>query len=229
MKNFAKNAAIAAMLASAPMVAFAGTTPVTFPAGSTGTTVKGKLTGDETMLYTLQANKGQSMSVKLHSTSTAPYFNIYKPGDKPGEADALFDGSTSADGNTQITLPETGKYTVQVYLYRNAASAGKSAEYSLDLSVTDGHATKTDGNAHKGAMDNGMLKAPGTYHVTGVSNLLNLRADTSTDSMVVAALRKDTPVNMTECKMVGSMEWCKVETTGNIIVKGWAAGQYLTK
>jgi len=109
---------------------------VHFPAGSTGTTLAGKVTGRESISYLIGAEAGQRMDVKLTSRSTSLYFNLYAPGRGPGD-EALASGEMTPELNHFTgTLPASGIYTVSVYLYRNAAREGKSADFTLDVSIT---------------------------------------------------------------------------------------------
>ena len=109
---------------------------VHFPAGSTGTALSGKVTGRESISYLIGAEAGQRMDVKLTSRSTSLYFNLYTPGRGPGD-EALASGEMTPELNQFTgTLPASGIYTVSVYLYRNAAREGKSADFTLEVSIT---------------------------------------------------------------------------------------------
>jgi hypothetical protein len=58
---------------------------VAFPAGASGTTIEGTITGRESVSYVLGARAGQTMSVRLTTASTSTYFNVYEPGRGPGD------------------------------------------------------------------------------------------------------------------------------------------------
>jgi hypothetical protein len=111
---------------------------VEFPKGKTGTTLKGKLKGDETVDYKLRAAAGQSMVVVFQPTHPSAYFNVLPPGSDT----ALFVGSTSGN-RYEGTLPADGNYTIRLYLMRNAARRNESTSYRLDVSVS-GSARKPD-------------------------------------------------------------------------------------
>lgn len=106
---------------------------VTFPHGTSGTSIKSSLIGYQGVNYTLNAKAGQSMTVKLKSSNLSNYFNIYAPGKGPGD-DAMFIGDISGNSYSGI-LPSTGTYTIQVFLMRNAARRNEKADYTLDISV----------------------------------------------------------------------------------------------
>ena len=107
--------------------------PVQFAAGKTGTTIKGNVTGDQTVDYTLRAAAGQTMTVKLAGGSTV-YHNVLPPG---STGEALFVGSR--DGNVSTTqLPASGEYTLRVYQMGQAASSGKRSNFSLDVAIAGG-------------------------------------------------------------------------------------------
>ena len=82
--------------------------PVHFKAGETGATIKGKIKGDETVDYILNAQKGQSMVVILEAGNKSAYFNVTAP----GADEALFIGSTSGN-RYEGTLPASGDHTVR--------------------------------------------------------------------------------------------------------------------
>ena len=104
---------------------------VQFPKGNFGTTIKGSITGRETVDYKLGARAGQGMIARLKTNNQSNYFNILAP----GETDvAFFVGSTKGvrfDGD----LPASGDYTIRVYLMRNAARRGETANYSLEVAI----------------------------------------------------------------------------------------------
>jgi hypothetical protein len=103
---------------------------VQFPKGKTGTTMKGKLKGDQTVDYKLRAAAGQSMVVVFQSSNPSAYFNVLPPVSDM----ALFVGSTSGN-RYEGTLPADGTYTIRLYLMRSAARRNESTTYTLDVSV----------------------------------------------------------------------------------------------
>lgn len=138
----------------APAPVMAGevkTERVSFKPGTSGATVAGKIQGRTSRHYLVGAKAGQNMSVRLEADNGAAYFNIFAPGDTPGEAEAMHIGSTG--GNEYAgTLPETGDYLIQVYLYRSAARRNEIAHFKLNISI--------DANTD--------AKVPGTeFNVTG--------------------------------------------------------------
>lgn len=105
--------------------------PVHFRAGESGATLKGKLKGDETIDYTLDARAGQSLIVRMKASSTSAYFNVSPPGSET----ALFVGSTAGD-RFEGTLPVDGVYRIRVYLMRSAARRNASTTYTVDVGVS---------------------------------------------------------------------------------------------
>jgi len=138
--------------------------PVQFAKGKTGTTLKGSLTGDQTLDYTLRAAAGQTMTVKL-SGSSSVYHNVMPPG---STGEALFVGSR--DGNVSTTtLPASGEYTVRVYQMGNAASSGKRSNFTLAVAIAGGAPTAA---AQTTAEDDKMVEASarasqGKFNATG--------------------------------------------------------------
>jgi hypothetical protein len=126
-----------AAAAGAPIQATAqARSEVHFTPGSDSATVQGSITGQEYADYLLGARAGQTMAVSLEVTATdgdgTAYFNILPP----GSADvAIFNGSMSADGNGEVSLPEDGEYTIRVYLMGDDEDAGKTVSCAVTASI----------------------------------------------------------------------------------------------
>jgi len=89
---------------------------VQFAHGSSSSTVKGAIQADVARDYVLGAKAGQTMSVKLETTSNL-YFNVLPPKSE----EALFVGKMVADGeNWSGKLPADGDYTIRVYAMGDA-------------------------------------------------------------------------------------------------------------
>lgn len=103
---------------------------IRFAPGASGSTIKARVKGYESVRYALGVRAGQKMSVQLDSRNSSLYFNVTGPG-----ADAaLYDGSI--DGNaTTLTIPSSGDYLIDVYLMRNAARRDEAADFTLTLYV----------------------------------------------------------------------------------------------
>ncbi len=144
---------------AAPALADIQSKPVQFAKGASGATVKGSLTGDETIDYTLRAKAGQTMTVSLTTSNGANYFNVLPPS---SDDVAIFIGSTSGNEFTG-TLPADGEYKIRVYLMRSAARRNEKANYTLNVGITGQAAAPA-----LGAAPSSDAKVPGTqYHATG--------------------------------------------------------------
>ena len=104
---------------------------VHFDKGTTGTTVKGHVKGYDTVNYKLGAKSGQSMRVSLESKKA--FINIFEPGKGVGDG-AMFIGSIKGVNYTGV-LPESGTYTIQVYLMRNEARRDTKTNYILHIGI----------------------------------------------------------------------------------------------
>ncbi|MFM6405239.1 MAG: hypothetical protein ACKPGT_11500, partial [Microcystis sp.] len=62
---------------------------VQFKAGTEGTTIQGKIKGEQVVQYLIRANAGQNMSVSLLSDNGGASFNIFAPGKVPGKDAAM--------------------------------------------------------------------------------------------------------------------------------------------
>jgi hypothetical protein len=139
--------------------------PVQFAQGKSGTTIKGSLTGDQTVDYTLRAVAGQTMTVKL-SGGASVNFNVLPPG---STGEALFIGSR--DGTRSTTkLPASGEYTIRVYQMGRAKSSGQRSNYSLEVDIAGG--TPKPAAAQTSAEDDKLVEASarasqGKFNATG--------------------------------------------------------------
>ncbi len=96
-----------------------------------------KQTADESVVYKLNARDGQFLSVSLTSDNESAGFNVYIPGRGPGD-EALGRSDASPDGHSYMgQLYMTGDHSISVFLNRNAARKGATANYELTLRVTD--------------------------------------------------------------------------------------------
>lgn len=109
---------------------------VKFQPGDYGTMISGTIEGDEYFDYKLGASKGQELFAEIEVDGTngngTVYFNILPPG---SQGEAIYIGSQDDDNSTTVELPETGEYTIRVYLMGNDRDTGKSVGYNIDVSV----------------------------------------------------------------------------------------------
>jgi hypothetical protein len=104
---------------------------VEFEPGSTGTTIQGSITGYEIVDYMLGAQAGQTMTVAMMTDHTANYFNLMAP----GETDVAFFNGSVNDNSYEGNLPESGDYTIRVYMMRSAARRQERASYTLNVKI----------------------------------------------------------------------------------------------
>ncbi|MET0437044.1 MAG: hypothetical protein ABW043_06075 [Devosia sp.] len=134
MRTITKSVVLALLLAGSVLTpAMAQNTraeTVKFQRGTSGTTIEGKITGDQSVRYSIGVSAGQTMDVQLDTDNTSSYFNITGP----GASEALYNGSVSGNA-TSFVVPSSGNYIVDVYLMRNAARRGETANYDLTLYV----------------------------------------------------------------------------------------------
>jgi len=124
------------LLALAPAASYAADpvppVPVQFAKGASATTLKGRITGYESTQYSLTAQAGQRMTVSVTGSRNAN-FNVFAPGDVPGQATAI--GSGGVGNSWSAELPASGEYTVQVYQMRASARRGKQITYVVRFGV----------------------------------------------------------------------------------------------
>ena len=109
------------------------TTTVSFKKGASSAALQGKLQGPnaDTRDYIVRAGVGQKMTVEMQTKSTSAYFNVLPPGSE----EALYRGEVAGEPRWSGALPASGDYRVRVFLNRAAARQGKSATYTLKISV----------------------------------------------------------------------------------------------
>jgi hypothetical protein len=107
---------------------------VQFPRGTSGTTLQGRVKGDESIDYQLSLRGGQPVSVVLHSHNSSLYFNVIAP----SAQEAMFVGSMSGNHFSGI-VPDSGAYTIRVYLMRNAARRGETAAFTMEVHADSAH------------------------------------------------------------------------------------------
>jgi hypothetical protein len=103
---------------------------VRFAQGASSSTINSKVKGYDSVEYRLGVTAGQKMSIQLDSGNASLYFNVIAP----GASAAVYNSSIDGNG-TSITIPSSGNYVIQVYLMRNAARRGETANYKLTLYV----------------------------------------------------------------------------------------------
>lgn len=124
------------VLALSPALALAENTvtsvPVHFAKGTSSATMKGSFKGYDSVRYTLSAKAGQHLRVGVDGSRNAN-FNLYAPGDRPGESAALGSGSVGSDWSG--ALPASGEYTVDVFQMRASARRGATVPYTLRIRI----------------------------------------------------------------------------------------------
>ena len=138
---------------------------VHFEPGTTGTTIRDRITGRDSIEYMLGVRAGQVMHVVLEDRRRTLYFNVFAPGAAPGRDAALYT-SDSAGNRAEIRLATSGDHMIQVYQVRAAARRGERSEFTLRVSVTggEGHAA-APAPAASHAADARVAGTP--FHATG--------------------------------------------------------------
>jgi hypothetical protein len=203
---------------------------LSFPPGKTGTTVRDAVSGRESISFLVDAEAGQTMDVRLTSSSNAIYFNVYEPGRAPGDqalATGDITGPMVPDLNVfRGVLPSSDTYTISTYLVRSAARRGERAEFSLDVSIS----ALTDSAAPvEGDFANGMGGGPDFLEVRTSGSGLRLRSSPSGASGVVATLEPGRVVRNLGCRANEGRRWCRVATLADPGSEGWAAGEFLVE
>ncbi|WP_158540165.1 SH3 domain-containing protein [Rhodosalinus halophilus] len=224
-------AALVAVLATPPAARESRTERVAFPAGTTGTTIEGSITGYEAVDYLVGAEAGQRMMVTLETGHTATYFNVYEPGKGPGEealAVSQFGGvhPMVPDINRfDATLPTSGDYTISVYMMRSAARRDETAEYRLRIEIP---AAQTMTETVERDYADGLQGGPDFWQVrlADRTSRLNVHSGPSAGAPVIGRLAHGKTLrNAGGCRMAEGRRWCDVSDTRGL--RGWVAGAFL--
>jgi hypothetical protein len=109
---------------------------VRFEKGTDRAAITGRITGGQIVDYSFCARAGQSMDVSFKPGNPSAYFNVLAP----ASGTAIFVGSASGS-RFAARLPAGGKYTIRVYLARNAARRNEAASYTIEVGMAGGEAT----------------------------------------------------------------------------------------
>jgi hypothetical protein len=199
---------------------------VQFAAGASSTEITGSIAGSDSVEYLVGAEAGQEMSVSLVADNAMANFNLFAPGDVPGESTAFFVGPR--DGTDfRGALDEGGDYRVQVFLMRAGARRGESAGYTLRVSVAG--APEPAATEFPPDFADGLMGGPDFWDVTGLAEAdrLNLRAGPSIGEPVLERLASGTVLRNHGCRMADGERWCEVSLKDDPARRGWVAGRYL--
>lgn len=194
------------------------TSTVRFRAGGDSASYSGRIKGDETARYVIDARGGQMMNVLLRADNGSAAFNVLPAGSQQ----AIFIGSS--EGNQfSASLPRTGRYTIEVYLSRAAARRNEAANYNLDIAIP---AVPGTGG---GDFADGDAGGPDNWMVSGVpaGDRLSVRASPSTSAALVGRLRNGDVVRNRGCRRHDGSRWCRISGSGAL--EGWANGRFLVE
>ncbi|WP_377277032.1 SH3 domain-containing protein [Rhizobium sp. R86522] len=192
---------------------------VEFSRGQSSTTIRGTVRGYEGINYRINVRGGQRLAVTMDSSNGSNYFNILGP----SGGEALFNGSISGDF-ADIIVPDSGDYTVQVYLMRNAARRNEQARFTLRIEVTGGRPIAPPSPDFADGLSGG----PDFFQVAGISrgDALNIRTRPSAQSPIVTRVVNGEILRNGGCRMTGQTRWCRVSRPDGSNA-GWAAGRFL--
>lgn len=138
MTGISRWAALAAgiLLAAAAAAAAQDRSTVRFEPGASSATLNGTVIGHGYVDYSLGASAGQTMTASIEVAGTnghgSVYFNILPPG---SDDVAIFVGSMAPDRTGTVDLPESGDYTIRVYLMGNDRDTGRTVGYRLEVGI----------------------------------------------------------------------------------------------
>jgi hypothetical protein len=165
------------------------------------------------------------MRIQLRPTNLATYFNVYAPGQGPGD-EALASGQFTDPINRWIgSLATSGEYTVSVFMMRSAARRNEQSDFDIDFAVEGAM-----GDVFQGDFADGLVGGPDYYQVlVSGGGGLNMRQEPSTGAAIVTRLVGGQNVRNLGCRMAEGRRWCRVATLADPGFEGWVAGDFLVE
>ncbi|SCK23625.1 PliI family lysozyme inhibitor of I-type lysozyme [Vogesella sp. LIG4] len=127
MRLLLPSLAVCGLLTALPAVAAPASTTV-WPRINQTTRLSDRLFDNDFHDYQLQLQQGQRLSLRLDAAPRGTYFELHSPQGK-----LLFNGP--AGSGFHGFIPDSGSYTVHVYVLPGAARRGESSRYTLQARV----------------------------------------------------------------------------------------------
>jgi uncharacterized protein YraI len=190
-------------------------------AGWTGAAIDGEIVGREFDRYELNAAAGDTLTVRLHTPHTGTYFNVYTPGNGPGDQALANSGMTGgpvlALNEFSGALPTTGVYEVVVYMVRSAARRDEVAPYAIEFDLLQ----PTD------AGDPGAAERFFQVRTRSAGGHLNVHTGPSVDAARVGRYNNGSVLrDIGGCAANEGREWCEVMAYEGGLA-GFVAGEFL--
>jgi Bacterial SH3 domain len=215
MKSKASSMAVVALTAASVLAQDTTTVKVEFAPRTDRRKFEDRIEGNESFDYIVPAEAGERLKILYTSDNMGTYINLYPPGSDT----AMYVGANLGN-RFEGTLADTGDYRVHVYMMPNAAHRGEIADFTIELTLDRG----------TGFAD-GLGGGPDFWVVNSVSEseTMIIRAGPSTSRDVVSRVANGMRLRNLGCKIEGGSRWCRVRTSGDASVEGWADGRYLTE
>jgi Bacterial SH3 domain len=204
---------------------------VEFPAGKSAITLRGEIVGAERAIYRLAARLGQTMDVRLTSTTRLVEFSIFDakawPAGRPLASSTLA-GALVPELNRYIgKLPATGDYRIVVRHIRDLSLPGQRSGFRLEVSITGG--TAQEGGTATQLPGGASLGSAAFVKVVGLAagDTLNMRAGPGTSFRVIDRLAPGEVVRNEGCAASGGSQWCEVSRPSRPREIGWVSARYL--
>jgi uncharacterized protein YraI len=190
-------------------------------AGWTGAAVDGQIVGREFDRYELNGVAGDTLTVRLSTPHTGTYFNVYAPGNGPGDqalANSEMVGGPVLDINQfSGSLAQTGVYEVVVYMVRSAARRDEVAPYAIEFDILSA-ADANNPNADEAFFQVRTRSAGGH---------LNVHTAPSVDAFRVGRYNNGSVLrNIDGCSTNEGREWCEVMAYDGGLA-GYVAAEFL--
>lgn len=182
-------------------------------------TIRGRIKGYDHVDYVFPAGAGESIQINLRTNKLSNYFNLMAPGSDVAMPNAMSVIEYSG------AAPTSGDYRARVYLYRNDARRGVTANYTLTIALGEQSRTNEKGPDYA----DGLTGGPDYWEVTGVGHgdELSMRKAPSPKGALVMRFANGAVLKNLGCKNTGGQRWCRVERPDDPSMRGWVNGRYL--
>jgi hypothetical protein len=205
---------------------------IEFQRGKSAVTIRESVSGEERLVYRFAAKAGQTIDMKLSSTTRLVEFRLYAPGQWPDGktlAASNFAGAILPELNRYIgKAPASGDYRIVLRHLREVAPTGLVSSFRLDLSVT-GSGTAADGGVATQLPGDTPVGEPEYWRVSGLKagDKLNMRSGPGTSFRVIDQLAQGEVVKNESCAPQAGAQWCEVSRPGKPRESGWVSARYL--
>ncbi|WP_421996090.1 SH3 domain-containing protein [Roseococcus sp.] len=195
---------------------------VRLSSGATATSFNGRVRGNESVDYRLNAQAGQAMTVRFRPGNGSVEYVVLAPG-----GDTPIHNSRTAGNEFTGTVQASGTHIVRVFLARGPARRANEASFTIAFGL-DGHGARAN-DALPPARPDSTLRAPDARVVGGLArgDVLTVRSGPSYSARTLLRFPEGAVLRSFGCQDVAGASWCSVGPADAQRPSGWASARYL--